>query len=87
MQAILNVKTSEIDNDLLIIIRELLSNNVEVVIRKEICRLEEYDCSLPLEKVMNDFEKAGYNELFLKDLKEGFETSTVYTVKNENKAS
>jgi len=87
MQAILNVKTSEIDNNLLIIIRELLSKNVEVVIRKEIYRLEEYDSSLPLERVMKEFEKVGYNELFLKDLKEGFETSTVYAVKNENKAT
>jgi hypothetical protein len=87
MQAILNVKTSEIDNNLLSIIKELLSKNVEVVIRKEICRQEEYDRSIPLEIVMKEFEKEGYNELFLKDLKEGFETSTVYAVKNENKAT
>ncbi|HLC15212.1 MAG TPA: hypothetical protein VJL89_03175 [Thermodesulfovibrionia bacterium] len=87
MQAILNVKTSEIDKNLLSIIKELLSKNVEVVIRKEVLRLEEYDKSLPLDKVMKDFEKAGYNEFFLKDLKEGFETSTVYAVKNENKAT
>lgn len=65
------------------IIKELLSRNVEVVIRNEIYRLEEYDTSLPLEMVMKEFEKAGCNELFLKDLKEGFETSTIKPLKEE----
>jgi len=32
---------------------------------------------------MKDFEKAGYSEAFLKDLKKGLETSTVYADKNE----
>ncbi len=87
MQAVLNVKTSEIDESLLSIIKELLSKNVEIVIRRETFRLEEYDRTLPLDKVMEDFEKAGHSEAFLKDLKEGFETSTVYTGKDEDKTS
>ncbi len=87
MQAILSVRISEIDASLLNIIKELLSKNVEIVIRRETCRLEEYDRTLPLDKVMKDFEKAGHSEAFLKDLKEGLETSTVYAGKNEDNAS
>ncbi|OQX04939.1 MAG: hypothetical protein BWK80_52945 [Desulfobacteraceae bacterium IS3] len=83
MQAILNVKLSEIDERLLNIIKELLSENIEIVIKREFFRLEEYDKTLPLKQAMKDFEKAGYSEAFLKDLKKGLETSTVYADKNE----
>ncbi len=81
MQAILNIKPSEIDDNLLNIIRELLLKNVEIVIRKEVIKLEEYDKSIPLEKVMADFSETDYSKEFLNDLKEGFETSTVYAKK------
>lgn len=87
MQAILNVKTDEINESLLNIIKELLSKNVEIVIRRERFRLEEYDSTQPLGSVMKDFETASYSEAFLKDLKKGFETSTIYTDKNEDNAS
>ena len=81
MQAILNVKPNEIDDNLLDIIKKLLSKNVDIVIRKEFIRLEEYDKSIPLETVMANFSETDYSEEFLKDLKEGFETSTVCTQK------
>jgi hypothetical protein len=38
-------------------------------------RLEEYDKSIPLDKVMQDFAGEGYSDAFLKDLEEGFKTS------------
>ena len=57
MQAILNVKLSEIDERLLNIIKELLSENIEIVIKREFFRLEEYDKTLPLKQAMKDFEK------------------------------
>jgi len=81
MQAILNVKPNEIDDNLLDIIKKLLSKNVDIVIRKEFIRLEEYDKNIPLETVMANFSETDYSEEFLKDLKEGFETSTVCTQK------
>ncbi len=87
MQAILNLKTSEIDESLLDVIKELLSKNAEIVIRRESFRLEEYDRILPLDETMKNFEKAGHSEAFLRDLKEGFETSTIYVDKNEDNAS
>jgi len=85
MQAILNVKLNEIDGSLIKIIKELLSKNAEVVIRKESLKLEEFDKSLPLQKVMDDLAKTGYSSEFLDDLREGFETSSVYQGKDENK--
>jgi len=84
MRAILNVKLNEIDSSLLRIIEELLLKDAEVVIRKESVRLEEYDKSIPLDEVMDAFEEGDYSKAFLKDLKEGLKTSTVYSEKNEN---
>ncbi|MBW2011208.1 MAG: hypothetical protein JRG68_04855 [Deltaproteobacteria bacterium] len=84
MRAVLNVNLNEIDESLLKIIEELLLKNAEVVIRKESVKLEEYDKSIPLDKVMGAFEKADYSNEFLEDLKEGLETSTVYSEKDED---
>ncbi len=81
MQAILNIKQSEIDDNLLCIIKDLFSKNVEIVIRKEFLKFDEYDISIPLKKVMRDFSQIDYSADFLEDLKEGFETSTVYAQK------
>ncbi len=85
MQAILNIKPNEIDDRLLNIIRELLSRNVEIVIKKTI-EFEEYDKSISLDEVLSEFAKVGYSENFLSDLKAGFETSEIYGKRNENKA-
>ena len=87
MQAILNIKLSEIDDHLLNIIKELLSRNVEVVLKKEIIELEEFDKSISLDELMQEFAQVGYSDNFLSDLKTGFETSEVYAQSNENNAS
>jgi hypothetical protein len=81
MQVIVNVKLSEIDTNLLDIIKELLSKNAEVVIKKESLKLEEYNSDIPLDKVMQDFAEAGYSGAFLEDLREGLKTSSVYANK------
>lgn len=87
MQAILNVKASEVDERLLNVIKELLSRNVEIVIKKDFPELEGYDRKLSLDDVMQQFGEIGYDEKFLSDLRAGFETSEVYAERNENKAS
>jgi len=87
MQAILNIKLNEIDDHLLNVIKELLSRNIEIVIKKETIELESFDKNLPLDEVMREFSKFGYSENFLGDLKTGFETSEIYAERNENKAS
>ncbi len=85
MQAVLNVKSNEIDDKLLNVIKELLSRNVEVVIKKTV-ELEEYNKSISLDNVMQEFGEVGYSDEFLRDLKVGFETSEIYVKRNENKA-
>ena len=79
MQAILNVKMNEIDDNFLHIIKELLSKKIEVIIRKDIIELEEFDNTIPLENIMKHFSKESYNKDFLIDLEEGFKSSTVYS--------
>ena len=85
MQAVLNVKSNEIDDQLLSVIKELLSRNVEIVIKKTV-ELEEYDECQSLGEVMEEFGAVGYGKEFLKDLKIGFETSEIYAGRDENKA-
>lgn len=85
MQAILNIDLNEIDDHLLNIIKELLSRNVEVVIKKEAVKFEPFDNSIPLDEVMREFEEVGYSDEFLKDLRAGFEASGIYTKHNEDK--
>ncbi len=87
MQAILSVKSSEIDEQLLSVIKELLSRNVEVVIKNDFPELEEFDRNFSLDEMMRKFEKSGYSKDFLSDLKKGFETSEIYVGKNENKTA
>lgn len=78
MQAILNVKSNEVDERLLGVIKELLAKNIEIVIKNDSFELEEYDGDLPLDEVMKQFGEAGCSEGFLSDLRAGFETSEVY---------
>jgi hypothetical protein len=85
MQAILNIDLNEIDDHLLKIIKELLSRNVEVVIKKESVKFERFDNSIPLDEVMREFEEVGYSEGFLKDLRAGLEASDIYAKHNEDK--
>lgn len=87
MQAILNIKPNEIDDRLLNVIKELLSKNVEIVIKKQLVELEEFNKNLSLDEISREFEKVGYSQEFLNDLKAGFETSEIYALKNENKAT
>ncbi|MBF0376009.1 MAG: hypothetical protein HQK72_00825 [Desulfamplus sp.] len=81
MQAILNVKNDDINHKLLDIIKELLFRNVEIIIRKENFKLEEYDKQMSLDSVVKELTKAGYSQDFVNDVKEGLETSTVYLEK------
>lgn len=85
MQAILNIDLNEIDDRLLNIIKELLSRNVEVVIKKETIKFEQFNNSIPLNEVMREFEGVGYSEEFLKDLRAGFEASDIYAKHDEDK--
>lgn len=78
MQAVLNINPNDIDDRLLSVIRDLLTNNVEVTLRREEIVIEEFDSSRSLDEVMGEFEKQGYNEAFLNDLREGLAKSIAY---------
>ncbi len=78
MQAIFNVNVQEIDQKFLGILRDLVSRDIEIVIKKERPRLEEFDRTQPLPVVMERLAEAGYHAEFLKDVEEGLKTSSVY---------
>ena len=86
MQAILNININEVDDRLLNVIKELLSRNVEVIIKKEAIKFEPFDKSIPLDQVMREFEEVGYSREFLNDLKAGLEASDIYANRDEDKA-
>jgi hypothetical protein len=78
MQVTLSVTLTEIDKNLLTLIKKLLSQNAEIILRKAPVRLEEFDKHLPLHQVMQEMAQAGHNQAFLKDLQTGLATATVY---------
>ncbi len=78
MQATLNIKPNEIDEKLLHVIKELLSKNIEIILKSSTIEFLEFDAAMPLNDVMEEFQKAGYSKEFLCDLKAGFETSEIY---------
>lgn len=80
MQAILNIEPNEVDERLLNVIRELLSRNIEITIKNQHFELKEFDTTLPLNEVMQEFQKAGYSENLINDLRAGFETSEIHAV-------
>jgi hypothetical protein len=79
MQAILNIEPNEIDERLLNVIRELLSRNVDITLKRQHFELKEFDATLPLDEVIGEFQKAGYSDDFISDLRSGFETSEIYS--------
>lgn len=87
MQVTLNVTLTEIDHHLLNLIRNLLSQNAEIILRKVPVKLEEFDKNLPLSQVMQEMAQAGHQQAFLKDLQAGLATSTVYSNANEDKTA
>ena len=78
MQTIINLEPNDIDERLLNVIRELLARNVEITLKKQHVELTKFDESLPSDEVMREFQKAGYSDEFISDLKLGFESSKIY---------
>jgi hypothetical protein len=78
MRVILNVAVNEINHELIELIKILVSRNAEIVIRKEIVMLEEYDQNLSLEKVMQELSSQNYHPDFLADLEKGLKNSSIY---------
>lgn len=51
---------------------------------KEPIELEEFDGTVPLAVIMEEFSKVGYSKEFLKDLEEGLASSSAYADRTEN---
>lgn len=79
MRVELTLKLAEIDQDLLTLIKTLLSKNAEVLIKQESITLEEYDGEKPLEQVMQTLASANHHPALLAELEQGLKLSSVYT--------
>ena len=74
----MNIEPNEVDDRLLNVIRELLLRNIEITIKSQSFELEQFDKTRPLDEVILEFQKAGYGDDFICDLRTGFETSEMY---------
>ncbi len=79
MQVVLNVVENEINQELTEVVRFLIERNAEVIIRKNIVILEEYNQTLPLKEVMRTLSMQDYSPAFLADIEKGLKTSSVYS--------
>ena len=78
MQAILNIDPNEIDDRLLKVIKELLSRDVVITLKNQEFELKEFDNALPLDDLIQEFQRAGYSDDFISDLRTGFAASEIY---------
>ncbi len=85
MQAILEIQPNEVDERLLNVIKELLSRNIEITIKNQGLEVQEFNNTLPLQEVLQEFQDAGYSDEFMKDLGAGFETSEIYSKLSDDK--
>jgi len=61
------------------VINALFQQNItEVVIRKSMIKLEEYDQSLKIEDVMQSLKDFGHSTLLLNDIENGLKNSSVF---------
>jgi len=79
MRVELTLKMTEIDQDLIALIKTLLSKNAEVVIKREAVTLAEYDAGKSLEQVMQELAGANHSAELLADIERGLKLSSVYT--------
>jgi spore germination protein GerM len=82
MRVELTLKLTEIDQDLIALIKTLLSKNAEVVIKREAVALAEYDAGQSLEQVMQELAGANHSTELLADIEHGLKLSSVYASDN-----
>jgi len=80
MKAVLEIgKNEEINNNLIKIIYNLFQKDVdEIIIRKKLVNLEEYDKSNKLEEVVSCLNDSGYDVNFIKEVETGLKNSSIY---------
>ena len=81
MQVVLHVAMDEVNQELIEVIKTLLSHNAKIIIRNDVVQLEEYDHSISVEQVMQGFSQLDYSPEFLADLERGLKTSSIEKAK------
>jgi len=73
MQIALNINQDELNQDFLSLMKQLFKKDgvSEVIIKKEKIKFEEFDKSIPIDKVLSDISKAGYSAEFVNDVSSG----------------
>jgi len=80
MKAVLEIGTNDLNIHLVEVLNSLFQQNVtEVLIRRGINKLEEFDTTLKLDDIMASIKASGHNELLLKDIEQGFKNSTIFS--------
>ena len=84
MKAVLEINLNELNENLLEMLRSLFQKNVtEIILKPHSISLEEFDKSLSIDEVISSLQKSGHNTEFIAEIKEGFESSSIYK-KHEN---
>jgi len=78
MKAVLEIGANDLNIHLVEVLNSLFQQNVtEVLIRRGINKLEEFDTTLKLDDIMTSLKAGGHNELLLQDVEQGFKNSTI----------
>ena len=79
MKAVLEIGTDELNIHLVKVINALFKQDViEVIIRKNAIKLEEFDKSMKIEDVVYSLKEYGHNELLVNDIEDGLKNSSIY---------
>ncbi len=54
---------------------------LEIVIRKNIINLEEFNKNLKIQDIISSLKETGHNELLLNDIENGLKSSSIYSQK------
>ncbi|MBM2815148.1 MAG: hypothetical protein HW421_1910 [Ignavibacteria bacterium] len=80
MKAVLEIGIKDLNMHLVEILNALFEQDVtEVVLRKNVLKLEEFDRNLTIQDVMFSLKEYGHNELLLKDIEDGLKNSSIYS--------
>ncbi len=83
MKAVLEIGLTDINTNLLEILRELFQKNVsEIIVRKNTIEFKEFDKSVSLDEVTSSLNDYGHNPELIAEIKEGLENSSVYSNKS-----
>ncbi len=82
MKAVLEIDINDLNGNLIDVLNSLFKQDfTEITIKKKDLKLEEFDKTLNLNEILNSFKEYGHNDLFLKEIENGFNESSLYSIK------